>query len=291
LNGHAAVNAIATRAGRTNPDSDRLGFFVASVQACRSAFVEAAPVGVVRVVGLAVAELTEFARKPLGATSHVNTEMSRFVVPESLRGLGLDDRHIYLTIVGTLNVFVNISERPSPILTRVQRLENQRDALMKLHTYLRAFDPDLARVFARDSETSPPDVRAASGRWTGADFSSSRPLLRNGRFYCAGGTMSKPLVVSTPHRLGKDEALRRLKNGLGSASANFGHVFKIQEEIWTGPRLQYRISALGQVASGSIDVAEDHVRLEVFLPWLLAKLAETVQPLIRKEGSLLLEKK
>src|SRR5215472_6199365 len=93
--------------------------------------------------------------------------------------------------------------------------------------------------------------------------------------------MSGPLVVSIPHRLGKDEALRRLKNGLGSASANFGHVFKIQEEIWTGPHLQYRISALGQVASGTIDVAEDYVRLEVFLPWLLAKLAETLQPPIR----------
>ena len=58
-----------------------------------------------------------------------------------------------------------------------------------------------------------------------------------------------------------------------------------------GHHLQYRISALGQMASGSIDVAEDYVRLEVFLPWLLAKLAETLQPLIRKEGTLLLEKK
>src|SRR5262249_28802392 len=56
--------------------------------------------------------------------------------------------------------------------------------------------------------------------------------------------MSRPLVVSIPHRLGKDEALRRLKNGLGSASANFGHVFKVEEQIWTGPHLQYRISAL-----------------------------------------------
>ena len=66
---------------------------------------------------------------------------------------------------------------------------------------------------------------------------------------------------------------------------------RVEEQIWTGPHLQYRISALGQVASGSIDVAEDYVRLEVFLPWLLAKLAETLQALIRKEGTLLLEKK
>lgn len=101
--------------------------------------------------------------------------------------------------------------------------------------------------------------------------------------------MSKPLVVSIPHRLGKDEAVRRLKNGLGNAT--FGHVFKVEEQNWTGPHLQYRISALGQVASGSIDVAEDYVRLEVFLPWLLAKLAEALQPLIRREGTLLLEKK
>jgi hypothetical protein len=50
--------------------------------------------------------------------------------------------------------------------------------------------------------------------------------------------MSKPLVVSIPHRLGKDEALRRLKSGLGSASANFRHVFKVEEQNWTGPHLQ-----------------------------------------------------
>ena len=30
---------------------------------------------------------------------------------------------------------------------------------------------------------------------------------------------------------------------------------------------------------------------EVALPWLLAKLAETIQPLIRREGTLMLDKK
>ena len=58
------------------------------------------------------------------------------------------------------------------------------------------------------------------------------------------------------------------------------------KKIWRRGR-----PAKQQVASGSIDVAEDYVRLEVFLPWLLAKLAETLQPLIRKEGTLLIEKK
>jgi hypothetical protein len=98
-------------------------------------------------------------------------------------------------------------------------------------------------------------------------------------------------VVSIPHRLGRDEAVHRLKSGLGSVRANFGHLFSVEEEIWSGEHLDFRVSALGQSATGTIDVADDHVVLEVALPWLLAKLAEAAQPLIRKEGTLMLERK
>ena len=63
------------------------------------------------------------------------------------------------------------------------------------------------------------------------------------------------------------------------------------EETWTGNRLAFRCSALGQQASGLIDVADDHIRVEVTLPWLLAKLAERIAPAIQKEGVLMLERK
>jgi hypothetical protein len=103
--------------------------------------------------------------------------------------------------------------------------------------------------------------------------------------------MSKPLVLSIPHSLGKEEAVRRLKSGLGSVPSNFHHVVTVQSEVWTGDHLQFRVSALGQVADGSIDVTHDQVRLEVALPWLLAQLVEKFQPLIQKQGTLMLEKK
>ena len=103
--------------------------------------------------------------------------------------------------------------------------------------------------------------------------------------------MSNPLIVSIPHRLGKVEALRRLHSGLGSVRANFGHLFVVEQEEWAGDQLSFRVRSLGQAAEGTIDVAEDHVRLEVMLPWLLAALAEKLAPMIRKEGTLLLEKK
>ena len=103
--------------------------------------------------------------------------------------------------------------------------------------------------------------------------------------------MTAPLVVSIPHRLGKEEAVRRLKTGLGRARTDFGHLMSVDEEVWNGDCLTFRLRALGQAASGTIAVAEDHLCLEVALPWLLAKLSERFVPTIRKEGTLLLEKK
>jgi hypothetical protein len=103
--------------------------------------------------------------------------------------------------------------------------------------------------------------------------------------------MSRPLIISIPHHLGREEAVRRIKSGLAAARANYAPWLAINEETWTGDRLSFNLSSLGQTAAGILDIADDHVRLEVTLPWLLAKLAERFTPLIRKEGTLLLEKR
>jgi hypothetical protein len=48
---------------------------------------------------------------------------------------------------------------------------------------------------------------------------------------------------------------------------------------------------LGQTAASSIDVLEHELRLELTLPWFLQKLADRIMPALRKEATLLLEKK
>jgi Putative polyhydroxyalkanoic acid system protein (PHA_gran_rgn) len=103
--------------------------------------------------------------------------------------------------------------------------------------------------------------------------------------------MPEPLVVNIPHRLGKDEALRRIKAGLGRARTEFARLLTIEDETWSGDRLSFRVAALGQRAQGTIDVYEQAVRLEVTLPWLLAKFAHAVQRVIGQKGQLMLEKK
>jgi hypothetical protein len=102
--------------------------------------------------------------------------------------------------------------------------------------------------------------------------------------------MVAPLVVSIPHRLGREEATRRLKTGLTRAAASVP-VLNVDEERWDGDRMIFRVRALGQAASGHLDVADDHVRLEVMLPWLLQRFAEVAQAAIKNRGQLLLTKK
>jgi hypothetical protein len=102
--------------------------------------------------------------------------------------------------------------------------------------------------------------------------------------------MSEPLVVKIPHQLGKEEALRRVKPALAKASSTFP-VLAVEEETWTGDRMSFRVRALGQLAAGNVDVCEDHVQLEVTLPWLLHKFAQIVQKTISGRGRVLLEKK
>jgi Putative polyhydroxyalkanoic acid system protein (PHA_gran_rgn) len=100
-----------------------------------------------------------------------------------------------------------------------------------------------------------------------------------------------PLVVSIPHRLGKDEALKRIRSGIEKARPTFAQVLSMQEETWTDSHLQFRALALGQTLAGSIDVANDQVRIEVALPWAIAQVAEKIKHVIAQQGTLMLDKK
>jgi hypothetical protein len=102
--------------------------------------------------------------------------------------------------------------------------------------------------------------------------------------------MSAPLVVSIPHSLGREEATRRLKAGLTRASSSIP-VLQVDEERWEQDRMIFRVRALGQAASGHLDVADDHVRVEITLPWLLQRFAQAAQIAIQNRGKLLLTKR
>ena len=103
--------------------------------------------------------------------------------------------------------------------------------------------------------------------------------------------MSDTVSVIIGHRLGKVEAVRRLKDGFARNKGQLGAMIAIEQETWEGDTLRFRMRALGQTASGSIEALEDALRIEVSLPGLLAKAAKTLLPILRTQAGRLLEKK
>ena len=95
--------------------------------------------------------------------------------------------------------------------------------------------------------------------------------------------MSRPIVVTLPHQLGKAEALRRLQTVFSNAQSSGGSLlfFKSSGQATTWI-----------FARASLDKHERDrgcrrrsVRLEVQLPWFLSMLANKAKALWKSRGS------
>ena len=96
--------------------------------------------------------------------------------------------------------------------------------------------------------------------------------------------MAAPLVVVIPHSLGAAEARRRLEGGLDNLRTQFSAQLTRSEIAWAGNDAQVHLAALGQSIDARLEVADDNVRVEVVLPWLLARLAEKAKGWLTKTG-------
>ena len=99
--------------------------------------------------------------------------------------------------------------------------------------------------------------------------------------------MQQPVQVDLPHKLGKDEARRRI-------AAN---IHKLEQQIpggaqvtssWAGDRLDLKVAALGQSVDAKIEVQDSHVRCTMMLPGVLTMLARPIEAALRKKGGALL---
>ncbi len=85
--------------------------------------------------------------------------------------------------------------------------------------------------------------------------------------------MAKPIIISVPHSLGIDEARQRIATEIDQLKNEYINKFAHSEIAWVGNTANIRVIALAQEIKARIDVLADSVRIEVILPWLLAKLA------------------
>jgi len=94
------------------------------------------------------------------------------------------------------------------------------------------------------------------------------------------GAMSNTITITVPHDLGVEAAKKRLSERMEALQREYVDKFGRSEVTWAGDVATVRVSAIGQTAMGQITVLPGLVRIEVQLPWLLAKLAGRVQTVL-----------
>ena len=72
-----------------------------------------------------------------------------------------------------------------------------------------------------------------------------------------GSTVPEPLVITISHRLGRDEAKRRLDDGLGHIRGQLAGFVSSLDYTWTGYRLDFSVTAMRQSIDGRIDIEDD----------------------------------
>jgi hypothetical protein len=101
---------------------------------------------------------------------------------------------------------------------------------------------------------------------------------------------AKPIVITISHQLGRDDAKRRLDDGLGQIRRTLAPFASAIDYRWTGYRLDFDLTAMWHRIAGHIDIEDRLLRIELGLPALLQLLSRTLSRRIRAEGSRLLGK-
>ena len=104
--------------------------------------------------------------------------------------------------------------------------------------------------------------------------------------------MERPIEVELPHKLGREEARRRIADNVHRLHNHIpGGAAKVDSR-WAGDQLNLDISAMGQKVAAQIDVEEAKVRCRVMLPGMLAIFAAPIEAALNARGrDLLLEDK
>jgi hypothetical protein len=99
--------------------------------------------------------------------------------------------------------------------------------------------------------------------------------------------MAQPIDVSVPHKLGREEAKRRIAANIGSLHSHIPGNAAVTSN-WVGDRLDLGINALGQTVDASITVEEAQAKVHIELSGMLAMFAAPIEAMLKSKGPELL---
>jgi hypothetical protein len=103
--------------------------------------------------------------------------------------------------------------------------------------------------------------------------------------------MERPVEVELPHKLGCEEAKRRIGNNVHKLTDHLPGGASHVTSNWAGDQLNLDIHAMGQQVAAQLLVEEAKVRVKVMLPGMLSFFAGPIEAALSAKGKVLLEDK
>jgi len=91
------------------------------------------------------------------------------------------------------------------------------------------------------------------------------------------------VTVETPHTLGREEALRRLKEKISQAKGAFGAQLSDQHDEWNEETFTFAFKAMGMKVSGTVTAEDSVVKLAAQLPVAAMMFRGMIQQRLRQE--------
>ncbi|HUG45997.1 MAG TPA: polyhydroxyalkanoic acid system family protein [Sphingomicrobium sp.] len=103
--------------------------------------------------------------------------------------------------------------------------------------------------------------------------------------------MSQPIDVDLPHKLGKDEARRRIAENIDKLTEHLPGGGNASSR-WEGDTLKLSVAAMGEAIEAELTIHETTVHCHFELPGMLGLFAQPIAAMLKvKGGDLLLEDK
>ena len=98
--------------------------------------------------------------------------------------------------------------------------------------------------------------------------------------------MTQPIAIDIPHKLGREEAKRRLKSRIGELAGHIpGGAADVRTSWPSEDRMDLSVAAMGQTVAALLDVEDSVIKLRLQLPPMLSFLAGPIERAVRKNAA------
>ncbi len=101
--------------------------------------------------------------------------------------------------------------------------------------------------------------------------------------------MGQTVTVDVPHKLGAEEAKRRVQFGVEALQQKYGDKLSALHIAWGDARADISVTAMGHEFKGAMDFLPECVRVSLELPWILAMIADKARGMIAKHTDEMLQ--